>query len=64
MDFAWEVGKQYTLAVTAYGADISVSAEGKELLRFNDEKEPYLTGAVGVSVQNGSHCSYSGIAIY
>ncbi len=64
VDFAWELRKKYTIAATVCGADILISNEGRELLRFTDKEDPYLTGALGISVQKGSHCSYSSIKIH
>ena len=62
-DFPWQAGKEYTITVEAKGAALAVSVDGRELLRHTDSDSPYLTGSVGISVKNGSHCSYSGIKV-
>ena len=62
-DFPWEEGKQYILSVTVKGNTIKVSANGCAPIVFTDENNPYLTGSIGISVKNGSHCSYSGIDV-
>lgn len=62
-DFAWESGKSYTLSVSANGADIVAAVDGRELLAYTDKENPYMKGSIGVSVQNGSHCSYSSIVV-
>jgi len=33
------------------------------LIEYEDSDNPYLTGQVGFSVMNGSHCHYKGIEI-
>ena len=63
-DFAWECGRQYALTVDVRGADISVSVDGRELLRYADGDHPYLTGSIGMSVRDNSHCSYSSISVH
>ena len=62
-DFAWEAGREYTLSIAVKENTITVSADGKALIAYTDSDAPYLTGSVGVSVQNGSHCAYSGLAV-
>lgn len=63
VDFAWELEKQYMLEIATHGANITVSVDGKKMLNFMDTENPYLTGGIGVSVQNGSNCGYSGISV-
>ena len=62
-DFAWEKGHAYTLTIRAQGNRFTVWVDGVECITFTDETRPYLTGAIGLSVQNGSRCGYRGITI-
>ncbi len=39
------------------------AVDGKELLACTDEESPYLTGSVGMSVTDGSHCLYRDLAV-
>lgn len=61
--FAWENGKEYTIAVVVKQNKISVEMEGKEILTVADEDRPYLRGAVGFSMMHGSHDRYRRIVI-
>jgi ADP-ribosylglycohydrolase len=63
VDFAWEAGREYVITVTAKGRDLAIEVDGKRYLSFNDNDDPYLSGAVGFSVRNGSHCAYRKIVI-
>ena len=40
-----------------------LAVDGKELLACTDEESPYLTGSVGMSVTDGSHCLYRDLAV-
>lgn len=62
-DFQWETGKTYTIAISAQSATFRICVDGKELLQVTDENSPYLSGSIGLSVQNGSHCAYKGICV-
>lgn len=62
IDYTWENGKEYTVTVTAEGNRITAQIDG-HILTVTDEERPYLTGAVGVSMQNGSHDQYREIRI-
>ena len=42
---------------------ITVAADGAKLLEVTDTKRPYLQGAIGVSVQKGSHDKYRKIVV-
>ena len=73
--FDWKAGRDYEVSVCAQGARLH--AEIKEVpvgcrqnqqlqtetavLEYEDTDHPYLQGAVGVSVRNGSHAKYSSI---
>lgn len=60
--FHWETGKEYTVTVTAAGSRITAEIDG-HILTVTDEDRPFLTGAVGVSMQDGSHDEYREIRI-
>lgn len=62
-DFSWECGKEYEIKVHAKENRIQMSIDGQMLLDHADQDHPYLTGAVGISVQNGSHISCKRIAL-
>ena len=73
--FDWKAGRDYEVSVCAQGARLH--AEIKEVpvgcrqnqqlqtetavMEYEDTDHPYLQGAVGVSVRNGSHAKYSSI---
>jgi ADP-ribosylglycohydrolase len=61
--FAWEPGRDYTITVTARGPDFTVAVDGREYISCTDKENPYLSGCVGLSVRNGSHCAYRFIKI-
>ena len=60
-DFKWKHKKMYSIKVCADGNNFTVSVDGIEMLKYTDTDNPYLTGAIGVSVQNGSRCAYRSI---
>lgn len=62
-NFSWECGKTYAIMVKAHGNQLTVWVDGVELLKYTDEVRPYMTGAIGLSVQNGSRCGYRGIKV-
>ncbi len=57
-DYPWEPNREYTLKVELLGANIKVKDSGRIIFDYTDQEKPYLTGQIGVSVQNGSHCHY------
>lgn len=61
--YDWENGKEYTVTVKVKGNRITVAADGAKLLEVTDTKRPYLQGAIGVSVQKGSHDKYRKIVV-
>jgi hypothetical protein len=61
--FDWQPGKEYTITVAAKGSEFTVAVDGKQYLSLSDTDSPYLTGSVGFSVRNGSHCAYHSIYI-
>lgn len=54
--------KEYEIKVTAAGNRIRAELE-ENVLDITDERNPYLTGSVGLAVRNGSHISCSRIRI-
>lgn len=60
--FPWEEGEKYLLTVTANDNRISVSS-GSLTVEVLDLDQPYLQGAVGLAVRNGSHMSCRKIGI-
>ena len=60
--YAWEYGREYTVTMTAVGNRITAMIDG-HILTVIDEERPFLTGAVGVSMQDGSHARYRKIRI-
>ena len=61
--FAWHANETYRLHVCAKGSTITISANNEELLVFTDADSPYLSGAIGISVLDGSHCAYTSISV-
>ncbi len=62
-DYPWECGKEYTFKVEVKDAQIKVISDGHELMDYIDNESPYLTGQVGVSIYQGSHCHYKNLII-
>ena len=60
--YAWENGREYTVTMTVVGNRITAMIDG-HILTVTDEERPFLTGAVGVSMQDGSHARYRKIRI-
>lgn len=63
IDFEWAYNKKYNLCVTVNGNKISIKSDGKDLLSFTDNNNPYLYGCIGISVSNGSHGLFSNFKI-
>ncbi|NLX69437.1 MAG: ADP-ribosylglycohydrolase family protein [Clostridiales bacterium] len=61
--FVWCHGNEYTLKVEVKGPEIRVFGNGEQLIAFTDKDSPYLTGQVGMSVFEGSHCHYKNVVI-
>ncbi|MEG1427338.1 MAG: family 16 glycoside hydrolase [Oscillospiraceae bacterium] len=57
-NFSWEYGKEYEISIMAENNRITVWVDGKELMHYQDENSPILSGAIGLSVRDGSHCLY------
>jgi hypothetical protein len=60
--YDWEYGKEYTLSINVKGSRIEARC-GSVKLVYADPDRPYLYGAVGVSVRDGSHCRYRSIRV-
>ena len=60
--FVWEAGKEYVISVTAKGNTIKAECEGVKL-SITDKDNPYLNGAVGVSMYGGSHIKVRKISV-
>ena len=54
--FAWEHGQEYKISVRVKGDMLTVAVDDCTRLSFQDTDSPYMEGAIGISVQNGSHC--------
>lgn len=61
--FAWKPEQEYKIAVTVKENCIAAEADGQEILSVKDTDHPYLCGAVGVSMQKGSHDRYRRIVV-
>ena len=60
--FTWKPGKEYVISVTAKGHTIKAECECVAL-SFADKDNPYLNGAVGVSLYGGSHIKVRQISV-
>lgn len=55
-EFCWNMGEEYRILLSAQEGRITVSVNGSRLLAFEDRENPYLEGAAGIAVEDGSHC--------
>ncbi|MGO5053363.1 ADP-ribosylglycohydrolase family protein [Lachnospiraceae bacterium LCP25S3_G4] len=62
-DFLWERGYEYKLEVQVEHDIIYVGIDGKEVLSYQDNENPYLEGAIGLGVLEGSHIGCRHISI-
>lgn len=62
-DFDWHCGEEYEITVCVEGNCILADIDGKVTLKVQDEKNPYLTGGIGLSVRKGSHMSCRKITV-
>lgn len=60
--FMWEKGKEYVVKVTVQGNKIMADIDGCHMEAV-DHDQPYSTGSIGLSVEQGSHCKYKTIRI-
>ena len=62
-DFNWNLGEEYKVTVSAAGNQLKAVINDLVTLEYTDNENPYLEGFIGVSVRNGSHCSYQKIKV-
>lgn len=62
-EFDWKLGQSYDIKVKADGNELTVYVDDMELLCYADEDSPYMSGAIGISVFNGSRCGYRKIKV-
>jgi ADP-ribosylglycohydrolase len=63
VDFSWEPGLDYEITVSATGNRIHVTVDKLSMMEYVDDHKPYLTGGIGISVFEGSHCGYRFIKV-
>lgn len=61
--FDWKAGEVYHVEIACLGNFFNVWVNGKMVLCHEDKDSPFLTGAVGMSVRDGSHCAYSNLSV-
>ncbi|MCX7622092.1 MAG: hypothetical protein N2037_14795, partial [Acidimicrobiales bacterium] len=61
--FSWKVNAEYAFRVDVSGPVIKVYYTDLLVMEFTDEYKPYLSGQIGVSLLNGSHCHYKDFVI-
>ena len=57
VDFSWEAGVEYRISVSCRKNHFTVFLNDTKMFETEDTDHPYLSGAVGLSVQKGSHLS-------
>jgi len=62
-EFPWKNGGEYTIRIEVLGPHIQVFYRDKLLMEYTDMCKPYLSGQIGVSVREGSHCHYRDIIV-
>lgn len=55
IDFPWEEGKEYQIRIVVKGNQIFAVLNNRKEISYTDEDSPYLTGAIGLEVEQGSH---------
>lgn len=60
--FNWQHGQTYEVAIQAAGNKITASV-GDVTLSHVDEESPWLSGAIGLGVRDGSHCALTSIRV-
>lgn len=61
--FPWELGKKYSLTCRAEGHSLTVFVDGREVLAFTDNEQPYIQGAAGAAMFDINHCDYSKVRL-
>ena len=51
------------ISVTVRGNEIKASVNDEVSVAVHDEEKPYLSGGIGLSVQNGSHLTCKRITV-
>lgn len=59
----WKTEEAAEIAVKAEGNRFQVSVNGKQLIDYIDESNPYLTGMIGFSNAAGSHTHYRSFSL-
>lgn len=62
-EFVWNYKKEYKITIWAKHDTISVKVDGQELLSVCDGESPYLQGAIGIGVLEGSHLACKHISV-
>ena len=62
-DFLWHQGQEYKITIHAEHDIISVDADGQNILSIRDTEHPYLKGAIGIGVLEGSHLACKHISV-
>lgn len=62
-NFSWELGKEYEIVVTVKENTICAVVNNMVIMEYIDQERPYLTGSIGVSLQEGSHSKYREIVV-
>lgn len=62
--FDWQPDREYRLGMQLDGAHIRCFINGEEVLDFTDGQHPYLHGAIGVGVRDGSHIAVRRLDIH
>lgn len=63
IDFPWKQGEEYKIQVIVKGNEIEAVFNDQQKIGYIDEDDPYLEGAIGLTVENGSHVSCKTIVI-
>ena len=63
IEYEWIHGIEYSISIRVAGNTMDVIVNGNHMFSYTDKNDPYLTGAIGVSVRDGSHCAYRSIRV-
>lgn len=62
-EFDWINGHTYIIEVEVAGDEYTVSVDGRKLIEYKDEDNPYMHGQIGFSNFGGSHTHYAGFSV-
>lgn len=62
-DFSWNLGERYVIAVDAVANRFIIRVNGRPILDYVDEEQPYLNGQIGFSNAHGSHTHYQKFSV-